>query len=94
MNLMKQLTKQQFTRTEITYIGCLLGSAVKRDSKISSLVLKIVIFLLVEERCLCVSGPEGGKEFFPLIIPLISSPSFDASLNSRIHDADGVVIAP
>jgi hypothetical protein len=54
----------------------------------------MVIFLLLAERCRCVSGPDEGKEFFPEITPLISSPSFDASLNSCIHDADGFDIPP
>lgn len=47
-------------------------------------------FLRAAEKCLCVSGPEGGLAF---IIELISSESFVASLNSRVHESEDDAIA-
>lgn len=78
---------------QVTYIGCLLGSLERWDSKASSLVPSIDIFLRIADKCRCVSGPEGGSELLSAILALISSASFEASLNSRIHGSEEDAIA-
>lgn len=45
-----------------TYICCFVGSFERRDSKLSSRVPRIVIFLRVAEEWRCLSGPDGGNE--------------------------------
>ena len=71
-------------RHESTYFGC-FGTFDKRASKLSSLVPRIVIFLLIADVCLWVSGPDEGNEPLPEIIAVISSASLEASLNSFNH---------
>lgn len=68
-------------------MGCFPGSLDKRDSKLSSLVPKIVIFLLMAVACLWVSGPDAGSELRSDIMTLISSASFNASLYSFTHES-------
>lgn len=72
----------------MTYMGCFPGSFDKRDCKLSSLVPNIVIFLRIAEAWRWVSGPDAGNELRSDIIPLISSPSFTASLYSFIHESE------
>lgn len=78
---------------QFSYKGCLLGSVCRRDWRVSSLVLNIVIFRRAADKWRCDSGPEEGKELFAEIIELTSSASLDASLNSRIHEsADDAIL--
>lgn len=55
------------------------------DSKLSSLVQRIVIFLRIAVKWRWISGPDAGKELLSEIMAPMSSASFEASLNSLIH---------
>ena len=75
-----------------TYIdfGGILPS---NDSKLSSLVPRIVIFLRMAEVCRIISGPDCGRDPLSAIMELMSSASLDASLYSFIHGSEDDAIA-
>lgn len=73
---------------KFSYIGCLPGSFVRRDCKLSRRVPKMVIFLRIAEEWRWLSGPEVGNVLRSEIMPLISSANFDASLYSFIHESE------
>lgn len=70
-----------------TYKGCLAGSFVRRDCKLSSLVPSMVIFLRIADEWRCASGPDP-KELLSDIMLVISSASLEASLYSLVHGSD------
>jgi len=64
------------------------GILVSNDSKLSSLVPRIVIFLRMAEVCRIISGPDCGRDTLSAIMVLMSSASLDASLYSFTHGSD------
>ena len=71
----------------MTYKGFPVGLD-NMDCNPSSLVPKIVIFLLIADAWRWVSGPDAGKELLSDIIPLISSAILTASLYSFTHESE------